>query len=116
MIVLGSDLQTHRFITSADETGKIEWESALRKAWRQTLAECSLLDYRVNPSQSRGGLAFIQFSQKNKEHFDEAVEWMSYIYKRRSKPSSGTVYFSDRQADAIAPGDSAAVCHRLCRE
>jgi hypothetical protein len=103
MIVLGAgNQQTHRFITSSDESGKIENESALRKAVRHTWSECSLLDYRVNPPQSQRGVrrvAFIQFNQKNMEFFDEAAEWLSYIYKARSKPESGTVYFSDRQTD-----------------
>lgn len=36
------------------------------------------------------------------EFFNEAVEWMSYTYKARSKPESGTVYFSDRQDDRHA--------------
>jgi hypothetical protein len=99
MIVLGCEYQTHRFITSVDEAEKIEGESALRKAWRHTLADCSLLKYRVNPPQCRKGqkVAFIQFNQSNQEFFDEAVEWMSYAYKARSKPEAGTVYFSDKQ-------------------
>jgi hypothetical protein len=100
MIVLGSKYQTPRFITSKDERGKLEGESALRKAWRHTTAECSFLDYRVNAPRSRKGItAFLQFNQTNQDFFDEAVEWMSYIYKARSKPESGTVYFSDRQAN-----------------
>jgi hypothetical protein len=97
MIVLGTEHQTHRFITSSDETGKIEGESALRKAVRHTWEDCCTLAYRVNPPQSRKPLAFIQFNQTNMEFFNEAVDWMSYIYKTRSKPQSGTVYFSDRQ-------------------
>lgn len=100
MIVLeGGNRQTHRFITSSDETAKLENESALRKAVRHTWSECSLLDYHVNPPQSRRPLAFIQFNQSNTEFFDEAAEWLSYIYKARSKPESGTVYFSDRQGN-----------------
>jgi hypothetical protein len=101
MMVLGCEFQTHRFITSVDEAGKVENESTLRKAVRHTLDDCSLLDYRVNPPRFQKSLrrvAFIQFCQSNQRDFDEAVEWMSYIYKARSKPESGTVYFSDRQA------------------
>jgi hypothetical protein len=98
MMVLEAKCQTARFITSRNESGKLEGESALRKAWRHTLAECSLLDYRVNAPQSRKGMtAFLQFNQSNQQFFDEAVEWASYIYKARSKPEAGTVYFSDRQ-------------------
>jgi hypothetical protein len=100
MIVLeGGDRQTHRFITSSDESAKMDNESALRKAVRHTWSECNLLEYRVNPPQSRRPLAFIQFNQSNMEFFDEAAEWLSYIYKARSKPDSGTVYFSDRQGN-----------------
>ena len=75
----------------------MENESALRKAVRHTWSECSLLEYSVNRPRSQGGLPFIQFNQTNEERFNEAVEWMSYIYKARSKPTSGTIYFSDRQ-------------------
>lgn len=99
MIVLGTDEQTGRFITATDESGKFENESTLRKAARQTWGECGSLDYSVNRPKSQGGLPFIQFNQSNQGFFDEAVEWMSYIYKARSKPASGTVYFSDRQDD-----------------
>lgn len=97
MIVLGTEKQTHRYITSSEETGKIENESALRKAIRHTWNECCDLRYRVNSPQSRRPLAFIQFNQTNMDFFNEAVEWMSYIYKARSKPERGMVYFSDRQ-------------------
>lgn len=97
MIILGADQQTHRFITSSDETGKIENESILRKAVRDTWSECCTLAYRVNPPLSRRPLAFIQLNQTNQEFFEEAVEWMSYIYKTRSKPKEGMVYFSDKQ-------------------
>ena len=99
MIVLGTNNQTHRFITSSNETGKIENESALRKAVRQTWGDCCTLAYKVNPPYSRGGLAYIQFNQTNMTFFGEAVEWISYIYKARSKPERGTVYFSDRKED-----------------
>jgi hypothetical protein len=100
MIVLeGGNHQTHRVITSSDEDGKLENVSLLRKAVQHTWSECSLLEYHVNPPQSRKPLAFIQFNQSNMEFFDEAVEWLSYIYKARSKPESGTVYFSDRQGN-----------------
>jgi hypothetical protein len=99
MIVLGTEQQTHRFITSSDETGKIENESALRKAVRHTWDDCCTLEYRVNPPLSRKPLAFIQFNQTNMEFFNETVEWMSYIYKSRSKPENGMVYFSDRQEE-----------------
>jgi hypothetical protein len=102
MIVVGTNQQTRRFITADDETGKMECESALRKAVRHTWRECSHLDYSVNRPKSQGGLPFIQFNQSNQGFFDEAVEWMSYIYKARSKPDSGTVYFSDRQDDERA--------------
>jgi hypothetical protein len=95
---LGTSEQTPRFITSANETGRIENESILRKAVRQTWNECCTLAYKVCPPRSRSGkVAFIQFNQSNMEFLNEAVEWMSYIYKARSKPESGTVYFSDRQ-------------------
>ncbi|RWA54701.1 hypothetical protein AU476_09205 [Cupriavidus sp. UYMSc13B] len=97
MIVLGANQQTGRFITADDETGKIECESALRKAVRHTWSECANLDYSVIRPKSQGGLPYIQFNQSNQEKFDNAVEWMSYIYKARSKLASGTVYFSDRQ-------------------
>jgi hypothetical protein len=98
MIVLGTSEQTPRFITSANETGKLESESTLRKAVRQTWSECCTLAYKVCAPRSRSGkVAFIQFNQTNMEFFNEAVEWMSYIYKARSKPNNGTVYFSDRQ-------------------
>lgn len=98
MIVLGTEDQTPRYITSANETGKVENESMLRKAVRQTWNECCTLEYMVCPPKSRGGkVAFIQMNQTNMEFFNEAVEWMSYIYKARSKPESGQVYFSDRQ-------------------
>jgi hypothetical protein len=97
MIVLGTDQQTHRFITSSNEKEKVENESCLRKAVRHTWEECSFLEYRVNPPQSRKPLAFIQFNQSNMDFFNEAVEWMSYIYKARSKSEHGQVYFSDRQ-------------------
>lgn len=98
MIVLeGGSNQTHRFITSSDEYGKLENVSLLKKAVQHTQSECSFLDYRVNPPQSRRPLAFIQFNQSNMEFFDEAAEWLSYVYKARSKPESGPVYFSDRQ-------------------
>jgi hypothetical protein len=97
MIVLGSNSQTPRFITSANESWKVEGESALRKAVRHTWSECGTLRYRVNPPKSQAPLAFIQFNQTNQGLFDEAVEWMSYIYKARSKPDSGRIYYSDRQ-------------------
>jgi hypothetical protein len=97
MIVLGSESQTHRFITPSDESGKTENESALRKAVRHTWSECNALAYSVNRPRSQGGLPFIQFNQTNEERFNEAVEWMSYIYKARSKPSGCTVYYSDKQ-------------------
>lgn len=97
MIVLGTNDQTHRYITSSNETGKVENESALRKAVRHTWDECNTLNYRVNPPLSRNGLAYIQFNQTNMEFFHDAADWLSYIYKARSKPESGTVYFSDRQ-------------------
>ena len=98
MIVLGTEQQTHRFITSSNEREKTENESALRKAVRRTWDDCTTLDYRVNAPKSRSGeVAFIQFNQTNMVFFNEAVEWMSYIYKVRSKPSVGTIYFSGRQ-------------------
>jgi hypothetical protein len=98
MIVLDAgQRQTHRFITSSNESGKLENESALKKAVRHTLSECSLLDYRVNSPQSRRPLAFIQLNQSNVAFFEEAAEWLSYIYKARSKPDARTVYYSDRQ-------------------
>lgn len=97
MIVLGCDKQTHRFITSSNEDGKIENVSALRKAIIHTWNDCQTLKYRVNPPRSMSGkAAFLQFNQSNMDMFHEAADWMSYIYKARSKPESGTVYFSDR--------------------
>jgi hypothetical protein len=98
MIVLeGGRHQTHRFITSSSERGKLENVSLLKKAVQHTLSDCSLLDYKVNPPQSRRPYAFIQFNQTCMEKFEEAAEWLSYIYKARSKPEAGTMYFSDRQ-------------------
>lgn len=98
MIVLGAgNRQTHRFITSSNEDGKVENVSALRKAVIHTWNECQALKYRVNPPRSTSGkTSFLQFNQSNMEMFHEAAEWLSYIYKSRSKPESGTVYFSDR--------------------
>jgi len=98
MIVLGArDRQTHPFITSINEDGKVENVSALRKAIIHTWSDCQTLKCRVNPPRSMSGrTAFLQFNQSNMEMFHEAAEWMSYIYKSRSKPESGTVYFSDR--------------------
>jgi hypothetical protein len=103
MIVLeGGSHQTHRFITSSDEYGKLENVSLLRKAVQHTFSDCSHLRYRVNPPQSRRPLAFIQFNQTNAEFFEDAAEWLSYIYKARSKPETGTVYFADRQGGGRA--------------
>jgi hypothetical protein len=97
MIVLGCDrFDTDRFITAKDEP-EVENESTLRKAVRDGWGMCSYLDYRVNRPRSRKGVAYIQFNQSNQAMFDEAVEWMSYAYKARSKPAAGTVYYSDRQ-------------------
>ena len=98
MLVLGCDyFDTDRFITANDESGEVENESTLRKAVRDGWRECSHLDYRVNRPRSQKGVPYIQFNQSNQDKFDEAVEWMSYAYKARSKPESGPVYFSDRQ-------------------
>lgn len=98
MLVLGTDQQTSRFVTHADESGKLENESLLRKVIRHTWSECPALAYKVNPPRSNGGkVSFLQFNQSNQAFFDEAVDWLSYIYKARSKPASGSVYFSDRQ-------------------
>lgn len=97
MIVLEAEVQTHRFIRASDESGELENESVLRKAVRHTWNECSLLDYHVSKPRSRHGLPFIQMNQTNQEFFDEAAEWLSYIYKADTKLASGTVYFSDRQ-------------------
>lgn len=98
MIVLGAgDRQTHPFVTSVNEDGKIENVSALRKAVIHTWNECQNLKYRVNPPRSTSSrTAFLQFNQSNMEMFHEAADWMSYIYKARSKPQTGTIYFSDR--------------------
>jgi len=98
MIVLGTEDQTHSFINHY-ESGEIEGESMLRKAVRHTWAECSTLDYQVNPPRRKEGKArvsFLQFSQSNADKFHDACDWLSYIYKARSKPARGQVYFSDR--------------------
>ncbi|KAI3593898.1 hypothetical protein D9X30_1073 [Cupriavidus sp. U2] len=104
MIVLGAgDRQTHRFITSVNEEGRHENVSALRKAIMHTWNECQTLKCRVNPPRSSSGrTAFLQFNQSNMDKFHEAAEWMSYIYKSRSKPASGTVYFSGRPARSVS--------------
>lgn len=100
MIVLEGEVQTKRFITAENESGKLEGESALRKAVRHTWSDCSTLDYHVCKPRSRLGLPFIQMNQTNQEFLDEAVEWLSYIYKAETKPQSGTIYFSDRQRNS----------------
>lgn len=109
-IVLSSaEQQTTRFITAADESQKkVLGDSSLRKVVHHTLTECPTLKYRVmvpenpNVNESDDGskpkkVGFLQFNKTNRAFFDNAVEWLSYAYKARSKPASGGVYLSDRQ-------------------
>ena len=94
MLVLGTHEQTYRFITHKDETYKIENESLLRKVVRHTWRDCADLAYSVNRPISQDGLPFIQFNQSNMELFNEAVNWVSYIYKANTKPEGRRVFFS----------------------
>lgn len=109
-IVLSSaDQQTARFITAMDESKKrMVNDSTLLKVIQHTLTECPTLRYRVvapqhpncNPSADGSPpkpVAFLQFNQTNQAFFDNAVEWLSYAYKARSKEGIAACYLSDKQ-------------------
>jgi tRNA/tmRNA/rRNA uracil-C5-methylase (TrmA/RlmC/RlmD family) len=109
-IVLSSpDQQTARFITAADESKKrMANDSTLLKVIQHTRTECPTLKHRVmvpkhpncNPSPDGSPpkpVAFLQFNQTNQAFFDNAVEWLSYAYKRRSKEGIAACYLSDKQ-------------------
>lgn len=109
-IVLSSvDQQTARFITATDESKKrMVNDSTLLKVIHHTLTECPTLRYRVmapqhpncNPSADGSPpkrVAFLQFNQTNQAFFDNAVEWLSYAYKVRSKAGIAACYLSDKQ-------------------
>ena len=57
--------------------------------------DTSTIQYRVNRSHYSED-NFLYIGKTKYEPFNEAVEWLSYIYKLRSKPDSGTIYFSSR--------------------
>lgn len=98
MIVLGTGEDTNRFITGKNEAGKIENESLLRKAVRHTWDECATLQYRVCSPHSQK-VPYIQFSQSNQAKFTNAVEWLSYIYKKNTKPVGRRVIFSSQREE-----------------
>lgn len=100
MIVLGTGDETDRFITGKNEAGKIENESLLRKAVRHTWNECATLQYQVCWPHSRT-VPYIQFNQSNKAFFENAVEWMSYIFKKNTKPAGRRVIFSSKKDKTI---------------
>ena len=108
-IVLSSrDQQTARFITAVDESKKLILnDSILLKVIKHTLTESPTLKYRVMVPQHPncnslfdGGtpktVAFLQFNKTNQYFFDNAVEWISYAYKTRSKQKSAC-YLSDKR-------------------
>lgn len=97
MIVLGTSKQTYPYIRTGKESSGDENESLLHKAVRETWDECATLNYRVNPT--RTGAAFIQFNQTNMVKFNDAVDWFSYIYKKRSKGAGKgkSTFFSSRK-------------------
>jgi len=86
-----------RYITTRNESGKEE-VSMLRHVVRGVQIDCQDLKVRVQAPASQRLAGCIQFNQTNQELLNEAVEWCSYIFKKRSKPTSGECYKSSRPA------------------
>jgi hypothetical protein len=57
--------------------------------------DSSLIRYRVCQSRYSGD-TFLHITKTMYEPFNEAIEWLSYIYKVRSKQNGGMTYFSSR--------------------
>lgn len=77
-------------------------KSLLRRAVDH-FKDTSSVQYRINPSTYSGG-RFLPISKTNYEIFNEAVEWISYIYKVRTKNHvDGTVYYSSRDRQPKKP-------------
>lgn len=57
--------------------------------------DSSPVRYRVCQSRYSGD-TFLHITKTMYEPFNEAIEWLSYIYKVRSKQNSGVTYFSSR--------------------
>lgn len=85
-----------RYLTTANEHGK-EKVSLLRQVVRDAQADNQDLKVRVQAPASHP-TGFIQFNQTNQQLLNDAVEWCSYIFKVRSKPTTGQCYQSSRSA------------------
>lgn len=93
MVVSTGDKRPSKYITACNEVGK-EDPSLLRQAVRKVQADNSDLRVSVR-SPASSTQCFLQLNQTNQDMFNEAVEWCSYIYKVRSKPT-GPCYYSSR--------------------
>jgi hypothetical protein len=60
--------------------------------------DASPIRYRVCQSRYAND-TFLHITKTLDEPFNEAIEWLSYIYKVRSKSGDGTTYFSSRVKD-----------------
>ena len=96
MVISTPDTLPSRYLTTANEHGK-EKVSLLRQVVREVQADSQDLKVRVQAPASHPG-GFIEFNQTNQQLLNEAVEWCSYIFKLRSKPTSGQCYQSSRPA------------------
>lgn len=88
------DKMPSRYITTSKEEG-VDKPTLLRKAIRKAQVDCpGLVLWVCRPAS--GDTAYIQFNQTNNELLNDACEYLSYLYKARSKPTSGEIYSGSR--------------------
>lgn len=102
LVMSTGDKRPSSYITASKEEGVIK-PSLLRQAVRLAQVDCPSLALWVCRPQSKSKVtAYIQLNQTNNEYLNEACTWGSYLYKKRSKGTSGPRYGSSRRAKPAA--------------
>lgn len=89
------DKMPSRYITTSTEE-EVDKPTLLRKVIRKAQVDCpGLVLWVCRPAS--GDTAYKQFNQTNNALLNDACEWISYLYKTRSKPTSGEIYSGSRR-------------------